>query len=47
MSDVDLESLMLRDWGGEGMQDIGEGWQRVLAQLASCFTLACSISRFC
>ena len=43
MCDVDLESFMLRDRRGEGMQDVGEGWQCVLAQLASCYLLARSI----
>jgi hypothetical protein len=42
MCDVDLESFMLRNRRGESVQDIGEGWQRVLAQLASCYKLACS-----
>ena len=27
MGDVNLETLVRRDWWGEGMEDVGESWE--------------------
>jgi hypothetical protein len=38
--DVDLEAFMLRDGRGESVEDVVEGWEGMLAQLAAYVVLA-------